>query len=138
MTNHESHDTSRERLHSRSPVPQQLPEDEISILDCEFEIIHSETDPDHSSLVNHISQSDANEIRSQSDISESVPDLESVKSIPRGVSNSVLDELETKSTTSSINVPHKDNESSPNRPGRGRPPKRSTEFKFGSTFIRPL
>ena len=140
MTNHESHDTSRDRLRSSDSqsVPP-LPEDEISILDCEFEIIHSETDPDHSSLVNNINQSEANEIRSQSDISEPVPDLESVKSIPRVVSNSVLDELETKSTTSSINGPHNDNRTvpdhsgSPNRSVRGRPPKRSTEFKFGST-----
>lgn len=140
MTNHESHDTSRDRLRSSDSqsVPP-LPEDEISILDCEFEIIHSETDPDHSSLVNNINQSEANEIRSQSDISEPVPDLESVKSIPRIVSNSVLDELETKSTTSSINGPHNDNRTvpdhsgSPNRSVRGRPPKRSTEFKLGST-----
>ena len=135
MTNHESHDTSRDRLRSSdsNSVPP-LPEDEISILDCEFEIIHSETDPDHSSLVNNINQSEANEIRSQSDISEPVPDLESVKSIPRVVSNSVLDELETKSTTSSINGPHNEHQSgSPNRSVRGRPPKRSTEFKFGST-----
>ena len=83
MTNHESNDTSRDRFRSSdsNSVPP-LPEDEISILDCEFEIIHSETDPDHSSLVNNINQSEANEIRSQSDISEPVPDLESVKSIP--------------------------------------------------------
>ena len=138
MTNHISHDTSsrdtssRDRLQSSDSQPP-LPEDEISILDCEFEIIHSETDPD-SSLVNQISQSEASEIRSQSDISESVPDLESVKSIPRGVSNSVLDELETKSTTSSINIPHNIEQGSPNRSARGRPPKRSTEFKFGSIY----
>ena len=138
MTNHESNDTSRDRLRSSDSQVPPLPEDEISILDCEFEIIHSETDPDHSSLVDNINQSEVNEIRSQSDISEPVPDLESVKSIPRVVSNSVLDELETKSTTSSINGPHNEHQSgSPNRSGRGRPPKRSTEFKFGSRFYLP-
>ena len=126
-------------------------EDEIPNLDCEFEIIHSETD--HSSLVNDINQSESGEIsqpevrtRSQSDISEPVPDLESVKSIPIP-SNSVLDELETKSTTSSgANIERTERSehrerSNPNgndpqsgRPGsgRGRPPKRSIEFKFGS------